>query len=292
MEKITEIFDKRQKTFSFELFPPKTEEGYKKLLETIRLLVELKPDFVSCTYGAGGGNRDKTLDIVEHVEKSHQIPSIAHLTCVLNTRDDIKNILDNIKARDIKNVLALYGDQPKDNPNWKPEKENFKYAYELCDFIKQNYDNYFSIGVAGFPEGHILCSDKNLDAQYLKTKINSGADYVITQLFFDNNDYYEYVKRLKSLGINARVIPGILPITDYYGVLKFCKTCGTTIPKKVQKLFSPIADDKPAILQQGIDFCIEQCRDLLKNGAPGIHFYPLNKISPINEIFKEVKTLS
>ncbi|MDP8265741.1 MAG: methylenetetrahydrofolate reductase, partial [Candidatus Aceula meridiana] len=149
----------------------------------------------------------------------------------------------------------------------------------------------FSIGVAGFPEGHISCPDRELDAQYLKMKIDSGANYIITQLFFDNQDYFTYVKRLRNKGITNRVVPGIIPITDYHGILRFCKICGSTMPKSVSNLFAPIADDKEKILKQGIAFCVSQCRDLLEKGAPGIHFYSLNKIEPLKTILSQIKDL-
>ena len=289
MKKISEILLENKKTFSLELFPPKTPEGYEKLLTTIELFAKLKPDFISCTYGAGGGSRDKTLDIVEHIAKTYRIPSIAHLTCVLNTKEQIKSILENIKKRGIKNVLALRGDPPINDPDWQPTKENFRYAYELCRFIKETYGNEFCVGVAGFPEGHILCPNKELDAKYLKMKIDAGADYVVTQLFFNNNDYFQYVERLRKLGIKNPILPGIVPITDYHATIRFCERCGASIPQTVHNIFSPTADDKTTTMKKGIDFCISQCRDLLKNGAPGIHFYPLNKIHPIDVILPEIK---
>ena len=291
MKKINEIFAEKPKTFSLELFPPKTEEGYGKLLEAIKLFAHLKPDFISCTYGAGGGSREKTLDIVEHIQKEHGIASIAHLTCVMHTQKDIKGILEDIQARKICNVLALRGDSPQDNPDWKPEQKNFAYAYELCDFIHAQFPNFFSVGVAGFPEGHPLCPNKDLDAAYLKKKIDAGADYVITQLFFDNKDYFDYVKELRVLGVNARVIPGIIPITDFQGLLRFCKICGASVPEKVKNIFEPIAGDKEKTLKKGIEFCVAQCRELLEGGAPGVHFYALNKIHPLDAIFLQIKDL-
>lgn len=289
MEKINEIFNHKSKTFSFELFPPKTDKGFANLLVTIEQLAALKPDFISCTYGAGGGNRDKTLDVVEHIQKKHGIIGLAHLTCVLHTKEEIKNILKDIKSRGIKNILALRGDPPQDNPNWQPGKENFKYSSELCAFVREHFKDYFSIGVAGFPEGHTLCPDKKLDAQYLKTKIDKGADYVITQLFFDNKEYFDYVKRLKDLGVNARIIPGILPITNYQNLVKFCNVCGTTVTDEVKEIFEPIQDDKDTTFKAGIDFAVRQCRELLDAGAPGLHFYCLNKVSPTDKILAGVR---
>lgn len=289
MQKLTNLFLNKTKTFSFELFPPKTPEGHEKLLHTIALLCNLKPDFISCTYGAGGGSRDKTLDIVEHIQKTHHVPGVAHLTCVMHTKNQIKNILTEIQRRGISNVLALRGDPPKDNPNWKPGVDNFHYSDELVSFMRQHFGDHFGIGVAGFPEGHILSTDIDEDAKYLKGKIEAGADFVITQLFFDNKDYFEYVARLRKLGVENRIIPGILPITDYNGLVRFCTTCGATIPQKVHDIFKPIASDPEKTIEAGIKFCIEQCKQLLTLGAPGIHFYTLNKIEPVKTILKSLR---
>ena len=289
MKKITDLFKTKEKTFSFELFPPKTEEGFQKLLGTIEQLCTLKPDFISCTYGAGGGNRDKTFDIVQHIQEKHNCISVAHLTCVLHTKEEIKNILSDIKRRGINNVLALRGDPPQDNPNWTPGPENFKYSSELSAFIRQNFDGHFGIGVAGFPEGHLLCRDRDRDAQYLKIKIDNGADFVITQLFFNNQDYFDYVKRLRKIGVNARVLPGILPITDYNSLVRFCNLCGATVTDELKRIFEPIQADKEKTLEAGITFAVKQCRELLDGGAPGIHFYALNKYHPVDTILKEIQ---
>lgn len=289
MKKLTELFKTKKATFSFELFPPKTEEGYQKLLTTIAGLAALKPDFISVTYGAGGGSRDKTFDIVQYIEEKHRVTGVAHLTCVLHTKDELKDILTDVKKRGIQNVLALRGDPPKENPDWQPGPENFKYSSELCAFIRQNFGDHFGIGVAGFPEGHLLCRDRDRDAQFLKIKIDNGADFVITQLFFNNKDYIDYVARLKKIGVNARVIPGILPITDYPALLRFCALCGATVTDEVKKIFDPIQNDKDATLKAGIDFAVRQCRDLLKSGAPGIHFYTLNKLSPVDTILSKIR---
>ena len=288
MNKVRDIFIHQKTIYSFELFPPKTPEGYLKLLDTIHQLADLKPDFISCTYGAGGGSREKTLDIVEHIQKKHNITAVAHLTCVLHTKDEIKTILQEMKRRKINNVLALRGDAPKENPNWKPGPNNFKYSSQLVAFIRQHFGSYFGIGVAGFPEGHLLCPDRNLSAQHLKSKIDAGANYVITQLFFDNQDYFDYMARLKKLGVNKPVIPGILPITDYAALVRFCALCGASIPAQVHEIFKPIAEDSAKTLEVGIRFAVKQCQELLDQGAPGLHFYTLNKVSPTDIILKEV----
>lgn len=290
MKKIIDlIHTKKTPTISFELFPPKTEQGYVNLLETIKQLASLKPDFISCTYGAGGGSRDKTLDITAHIQNQHKIVGLAHLTCVLHSKDEILALLKDIKSREIYNILALRGDPPKENPNWTPGADNFKYSSELCAFARKHFDNHLCIGVAGFPEGHLLCPNRDQDAKYLKTKIDCGADFVITQLFFNNQDYFDYIARLKNLGVNAPVLPGILPITDYPNLLKFCQMCGASVPENVKKIFEPLAADKDKTFEAGIEFATQQCRELLKGGAPGLHFYSLNKLSPTDRILKNLK---
>lgn len=289
MVKIKDIFQQKERTYSFELFPPKTEQGYQNLLKTIAELAALKPDFISCTYGAGGGSREKTLDVVEHIQNKHHITSLAHLTCVLHTKEEIKNVLNDIRSRGIENVLALRGDPPKENPNWEPGENNLKYSSELCAFIRRHFGDQFTIGVAGFPEGHILCPDREQDAGYLKKKIEAGADFVITQLFFDNRDYFDYVRRLRKLGVTNRIIPGILPITNYQNLTKFCSLCGATVTPRVHEIFRPLQDDEQKTLEAGIEFAVRQCRELLAGGAPGLHFYCLNKTSPTREILRQIR---
>jgi methylenetetrahydrofolate reductase (NADPH) len=287
--KIPEIFQKKERTYSFELFPPKTETGGQSLLKTITDLAQLSPDFISCTYGAGGGNREKTFDIVQHIQEKHHITGLAHLTCVLHTKDEILAILKDIRRRGVQNVLALRGDPPQGCPDWTPGLDNFQYSSELCAFIRKHFHHDFGIGVAGFPEGHLLCRNLDQDAGYLKTKVVNGADFVITQLFFNNQDYFSYVQRLRGLGIQVRIIPGILPITNYQSLLKFCDLCGATVTDEIQSLFQPIQDDLQATMDTGIHFCIRQCRELLAGGAPGLHFYTLNKIHPVDTVLTAVR---
>jgi len=288
--KLTDVFKNTPRTFSFELFPPKTPEGYEKLLHTIDELCKLKPDYISCTYGAGGGSRDRTLDIVKHIQNTKHVTSVHHLTCVGHTKEEMKGIIDAIKASGVHNILALRGDPPKDQPNWQPGPDNFKFSSELVSFIRKNYGDHFGIAVAGFPEGHVLCPDRAQDAQHLKQKIEAGADAIITQLFFNNQDYFDYVKRLRNLGIQTRIIPGVLPITDYQALLKFCTLCGATVTKEVHQIFEPVQADKDKTLQAGIDFAIKQCQELLAGGAPGIHFYCLNKIHPVDTILQSIRS--
>jgi methylenetetrahydrofolate reductase (NADPH) len=284
MIKITDLFLTRKNTFSFEIFPPKTEKALISLRTTLDELALLHPDFISVTYGAGGASRDNTLDIVRFVQEKLGVVALHHFTCVVHTRHEIKGILDQLQDRNIRNILALRGDPPKDNPGWKPGPDNFQYASELVGFIRDNYGDFFSIGVAGFPEGHPLAPGREFDAAILKKKIAAGGEFVMTQLFFDNQDYFDYVKRLRALGVTVRVIPGILPVTNYEGVVNFCKGCGASVPERIHAIFRPIADDKDKTLEAGIRLAIEQCRELLDRGAPGIHLYTLNKVEPVRTI--------
>lgn len=284
MPPIHTLFHAKKPSLSFELFPPKTEKGYQNLLNTISQLATLKPDFISCTYGAGGGSREKTFDIAQHIQEVHHIPALTHLTCVLHTKEEIKSILTMMQKRNLTNVLALRGDPPANNPDWQPGPDNFRYSCELCTFIRAHFKETFSIGVAGFPEGHLLCPNRDQDAQYLKGKILNGAQFVITQLFFDNQDYINYVQRLHQLDVNVPILPGILPITDYDALLRFTKTCGTTVTQEIHDIFEPLRNNKEAMLEAGVTFALRQCRALLDTGAPGLHFYTLNKAHPTDAI--------
>ena len=287
MNKISDILKQKDKTFSFEVFPAKTPEGDINLIHKIfRELTSLNPDFISCTYGAGGGNRDKTLAIVEHIQKAYNIPTMAHLTCICHTKEEIYEIIKKIEK---KNILALRGDPPKDNPTLSPGIDNFKHSSELVTYIKQTYKDNFGIAVAGFPECHPLSKNKEEDLFYLKEKLNCGADFVITQLFFDNKIYFDYVNSAKKIGITKKIIPGILPITSYSGLVKFCNTCGATIPKIVHDTFAPYDDNQEKIIELGIKFAIRQCKELLASGAPGIHFYTLNKVYSVKRILEEIR---
>lgn len=289
MTLLSDVLKNKQKTFSFEVFPAHTPERYAALLETIQGLCALKPDFISCTYGAGGGSRDKTFDVVEHIQNTYGVPAMAHLTCVLHSEADILNVFKEFKKRKITNILALRGDPPKDAVDSAETLGDFKYSRDLVAFIRSHLKDSVSIGVAGFPEKHLLAPSFEADADYLKQKIEAGADFVITQLFFDNKLYFDYVKRLRGIGVQARVIPGILPITDYPGLKRFCQRCGAGIPEKVDAIFSPISGDPAKTLKAGIDYAVKQCRELLDGGAPGIHFYTLNKIHPVDEILRQIR---
>jgi len=288
IKKISDIFREKEKTFSFEYFPPKTQKGLDKLYETAEELNRFAPDFVSVTYGAGGSSRGATMEICAEIQKRFDLTVMHHFTCVGHSQEELKGIINQMRENNIQNILALRGDPPKGVDNWEPAPDELHYCYQLIDLIKEIDKDFFSIGVAGFPEGHINCPDKEMDTKYLKMKIDHGGEFVATQLFFDNALYSEYLDRLNNAGVNVRVLPGILPITSYEGLIKFCDTCGTTISPEVHDIFQPIGDDEEATREAGIEFAVRQCRDLLDRGAPGLHFFTLNKVEPTREIWKRL----
>lgn len=284
IKKITGIFREKERTFSFEYFPPKTPKGIEKLYQTVKGLNELGPDFVSVTYGAGGSSRDTTMEICNGIQMRFDLTVMHHFTCVGHSQEELKSIIVRMKENNIKNILALRGDPPRGGEDWKPASDELPYCYQLIDLIREIGKDFFSIGVAGFPEGHIHCPDKETDTKYLKMKIDHGGEFVVTQLFFDNAVYSEYLERLKNVGVTARVLPGVLPITSYEGLIKFCNICGTIITEEVHEIFRPLSATKEA----GIDFAVRQCRDLLERGAPGLHFFTLNKVEPARQIWNRL----
>jgi len=262
---------------SFEFFPPKTEEGDRNLLEkTIPALLQTHPDYCSVTYGAGGSTRDKTLMIVDRIQRQHGLTAVAHLTCVCATREQIRDLLGQIRALGVKNVLALRGDPP-DGGEFKTTPGGFTYSNELVSFIRKEDD--FCIGVAGFPEGHVACKEgKHADWRFLKQKIDAGADFVITQLFFDNADFYEFRYHLAhQQGVKVPLVPGIIPILSASQIKRFTALCGARIPPSLAAKLDTLSADDAAAAEFGIEYATRQCEELLRNGAPGIHFYTLNK---------------
>ncbi len=283
---LTDIFQKKKKTFSFEVFPAKTINGHLRLMETIRELCMLQPDFISCTYGAGGGTRERTFDVVEHIQNIYAIPAMAHLTCIGHSRSEIEKILSDFKKRGIVNILALRGDPPVEERELP--SDSFIYSSDLVALIRKKENEKISIAVAGFPEKHLESSDMNSDINHLKGKINAGADFIITQLFFDNSLYFDYAAKLKRKGIEVRVIPGILPITDYPALKRFCNRCGTKIPHAIKEIFEPLSGNPDETSKQGIAFAVKQSQELLSGGAPGIHFYTLNKADITTTLWNEL----
>ncbi|MFX1284637.1 MAG: methylenetetrahydrofolate reductase [NAD(P)H] [Promethearchaeota archaeon] len=289
IQKIIDIFKQKEITLSFEFFPPKKQFELDSFFHVVGELVKLGADFISVTYGAGGSTRDKTMEITTELQTRFNIPTIHHITCVGHSKQDLIDILDTMKANGIVNILALRGDPPKGVKTWKPTPNGLEYAYQLCDLVSEFYGNYFSCGVAGFPEGHPEALSKEIDIKYLKNKIEHGGEFIITQLFYENKDYFDYVDRLHKISINNRVIPGILPVFNFKNLKNFCAFCGATIPQRFHDIFGPLEDDLKTTERKGIEIAINQCVELLEGGAPGLHFYTLNKLDPIKEIVVKLK---
>jgi len=293
MQRIRDIYATksvaRTPVISFEFFPPKTEEGDHKLLEqTIPALLRTRPDYCSVTYGAGGSTREKTLMIVERIQRQHGLTAVAHLTCVCSTREQIRELLGQIRDLGVRNVLALRGDPPGGG-EFEPTPGGFEYSSELVAFIREQGD--FCIGVAGFPEGHIACkAGKHADWRHLKEKIAAGADFVLTQLFFNNADYFEFREHLtRRQGVQVPLVPGIIPILSGSQIKRFTALCGAQIPAPLAARLDELGDDDAAVTEFGIDYATRQCEELLRAGAPGIHFYTLNRAHSTVRILQNLR---
>jgi methylenetetrahydrofolate reductase (NADPH) len=274
---------------SFEFFPPKTPEGDVALLErTIPALAQFEPHYCSMTYGAGGSTREKSLMVVERIQKDHQLTALAHLTCVNATQSEIGDILEQARRMGVKNILALRGDPPGGTGEFVRTEGGFEYSSELVAFVRQA--GGFSIGVAGFPEGHIACKlGKYADWERLKRKIDAGADFVITQLFFDNADFYEFRDHLRhKLGVSVPLVAGILPILSGAQIKRFTSLCGARIPARMLQRLEELGSDEAATASFGIDYATEQSRDLLAGGVDGIHFYTLNKVASAAAVLRNL----
>jgi methylenetetrahydrofolate reductase (NADPH) len=292
MQFIRDIYAARkasgQPVISFEFFPPKTAEGERNLLEKhIPALALARPDFCSVTYGAGGGTRDKTLMIVERIQREHHLTALAHLTCVNHRREEVQAVLEKIRALGCQNILALRGDPPGGG-EFQKTPGGFEFASELVQFIRGQ--NGFSVGVAGFPEGHIANKNGKLDDWgRLKEKVAAGADFVITQLFFDNADFFEFRDHLANrLGVRVPLVPGIVPILSATQITHFTKLCGAKIPPSLRAKLDELGGNDEAAVEFGIEYATAQCRELLRAGVPGLHFYTLNKSHSTAEVLKSL----
>ena len=278
----------KKPVISFEFFPPKTDEGDRNLFEkSIPALAQTGPDFCSVTYGAGGGTRDKTLRIVDRIQRQYSLPALAHLTCVNHTRDEVRAVLEKIRALGCKNILALRGDPPGGG-EFQPTPGGFEFASQLVQFIREQGD--FSIGVAGFPEGHVANKNGKLDDwRHLKEKVDAGADFVLTQLFFDNADFFEFRDFVAGkLGVRTPLVPGVVPILSATQITKFTQLCGAKIPPLLRKELDRLGDNDAAAVEFGIEYATRQCEELLRAGAPGLHFYTLNKSHSAVQVLKNL----
>jgi methylenetetrahydrofolate reductase (NADPH) len=274
---------------SFEFFPPKTEEGDRALLEkTVPALLAVRPDYCSVTYGAGGSTREKTIGIVDRIQREHDLTAMLHLTCVNATCAELTEVLEDAKARGIRNILALRGDPPGITGPWTATEGGFTYSRELVAYVRGL--GGFCVGTAGFPEGHIAQTEgKLIDWGYLRDKVEAGADFVITQLFFDNEDYYRFAEHLtKKLGVAVPLIPGIFPVLSARQTKKFTEMCGARLPEPFTRRLDELADDDAAVAEYGIEYATKQCEGLQKFGVPGLHFYTLNKAQATTAIVKNL----
>lgn len=273
--KIRERFGQERPLFSFEFFPPRDDAGVDALFETVASLKPLGPAFVSVTYGAGGSTRGKTVAITRRIKREAGIEAMAHLTCVGHSQDEIGQLLDEYEAAGIENVMALRGDPPKGDHTFVPHPQGFSHADQLIAFIRQRKD--FCIGGAGYPEVHPEAVSAEEDLRNLKRKVDAGCDFVATQLFFDEQDYFDFVSRARAAEIQAPIIPGVMPVTNIAQIKRFTQMCGARIPDPLLARLDAVAGDPEAVVEVGIEHATRQCLALLRGGAPGIHFYTLNR---------------
>ena len=288
--KISDLFSAGRRLFSFEFFPPKTDAGRESLERTIRELGELDPAYVSVTYGAGGSTRTKTIEIVQWIEREAHITAMAHLTCVGATQDEIAQVIDRIVEAGIENIMALRGDPPAGQEKFERVAGGFNYAADLIAFIRKRYGRNLCLGGAGSPEGHVECRDLDRDIVNLRAKVDAGLDFVVTQLFFDNRVYFDFVARARAAGITVPIVPGLMPIRTVAGIERMTKLSGATLPPALNAELQRVRNDDAAVGALGIAQTTAQAVELLHGGAPGIHFYTLNQSPATRIILTALKT--
>lgn len=271
--KISDILVEKTPHLSFEVFPPKTDAAYEGVLKATEAIAELKPSYMSVTYGAGGGTSKNTVKIASHIKDKYNVPSLAHLTCVSSTKEEVHQVIDQLKAAGIENILALRGDIPQESEF--PLPNHYQYAYELIEDIKSQGD--FCIGAACYPEGHVESEHKKDDIAHLKQKVDCGVDFLTTQMFFDNNIFFNFMYRIRESGIAVPVIPGIMPITKRVQVKNAVKLSGCNVPERFKNIVDRFGDTEAAMKQAGIAYATDQIIDLLANGVKHIHVYSMNK---------------
>jgi methylenetetrahydrofolate reductase (NADPH) len=290
---IQDIFKARSTTFSFEFFPPKTDKAWAELFETIAHLQALQPSFVSVTYGAGGSTRERTHDLVVRIQRETALTAVSHLTCVCHSESEIAAILDRYAESEIENILALGGDPPITAGAYDRSRDSFQYAEQLVRFIRSHRplagSRGFGIGVAGFPEGHPATPNRLKEMDYLKQKVDAGADYICTQLFFSNADFYDFRERCELAGIRVPIIAGVMPITSKDNLVRMAELAlGARFPARLLRSIGRCDDDARAVSKVGIHWATEQCRDLLDNQVRGIHFYTLNRSDATRQIYENL----
>jgi methylenetetrahydrofolate reductase (NADPH) len=290
---ILDIFQERPTTFSFEFFPPKTDKASDELFGTIAQLQQLDPSFVSVTYGAGGGTRERTHDLIVRIQRETNLTAVSHLTSVCHSEAELASILDRYAGSGIENILALGGDPPKNKAGYDRGLDAFQYASQLVEFVKSRRNNAdgrgFGVGIAGFPEGHPGTPNRLLEMDHFKRKADAGADYVCTQLFFSNHDFYDFRERCELAGIGIPIIAGIMPITSKDTLMRMGDLAGgARFPARLLRAIARCGDDPEAVAKVGIHWATEQCRDLLDNNVRGIHFYTLNRSDATRRIYENL----
>lgn len=273
---------------SFELFPPKTEAGEAALFRHVELLRQFQPSYITCTYGAGGSTQSKTLDIVARVRRETGLPVATHLTCVGRTADELQQYLSKALERGVENVVALRGDPPKGEETFVATTGGFRYANELVGFIREKYDRQFGIAVAGYPETHIEAPSPEADLENLVRKVNAGADVVVTQLFYDNRDFFAFRDRCRVAGITVPIVPGLLPVTNFAQIQRITSLCGAKLPVEFVAELESAGDDEQAQFEVGVRFATRQMQELIDHGVPGVHLYVLNKSEAASQVLQSV----
>ncbi|MFO7790682.1 MAG: methylenetetrahydrofolate reductase [NAD(P)H] [Bacteroidota bacterium] len=284
--RITEIFKHNKLTFSFEFFPPKNLNRAVRFGINAGQLMKLKPSFVSVTYGADGSSRNNTFEMVDLFQNDLKFNCMSHYTCVNATKEKIAYDMRTLQDMGIENLMLLRGDPPKELDKCPPNPDGIDYASDLIRFVKEHYD--FCVGAAAYPEKHLEARSMEEDLINLRIKADAGAEFFITQMFFDNKYYWEFVNKAVQKGINQRIIPGIIPINSYKQIKKFAKISGAAIPDSIHKKMEPVKDDPDKVYKIGLDLAIEQCSNLLENGAPGIHFFTLNKSRAAVDLYEQL----
>jgi methylenetetrahydrofolate reductase (NADPH) len=287
--RIDALFGREDPVFSFEFFPPKTPEGEANLYAAVEELRALDPAYVSVTYGAGGSTRDKTLEIVTRIRREYALEAMAHFTCVGATVDELRSTLDRFASEGVENVLALRGDPPQGEAEWRATEGGLEHSRELVELIAGGYS--FAVGGACFPETHIHATSPEDDLRHLKDKVDAGVSFLITQLFFDNAVYEDFVARARSIGIDVPIVPGIMPITNIAQIKRITELSGSELPGPIRAQLDARADDPEAVLDFGVAYATLQCAELLAMGAPGIHFYTLNRSPATRAILSALKLM-
>jgi methylenetetrahydrofolate reductase (NADPH) len=272
---------------SFEFFPPRDQDGVDRLFRAVAELSPFAPAYVSVTYGAGGSTRQLTVDLVGRIQREVGIEAMAHLTCVGATQAELAAVVDQIGAAGVENVIALRGDPPKGAAAFVAAEGGFAHAAELVGFLAKR--GGFCVAAACYPEKHPEASSADADLLHLKRKVDAGADFLITQLFFDNADYFEFVERARRAGISVPIIPGIMPITNVSQIKRFTAMCGARMPEALMQRLELVANDADAVGELGVEHAVEQCRELFEKGAPGVHFYTLNRSKATVEILRRLR---